>query len=448
MGTLDSRKTIENELAIINDPLTAEERPAIVQLLGQLHGAASVEEFFNLHMKLLARYLTRQRVREELEAERTGVRDRIRALAAQTPKPVDAIRGEQELLGRIDRAARVHVALAAHTRAITDGLVWKALRYDRAAITILGGGTRVDRLADDGVGLQAELDELGALWDEQAAFTIHNDLASILRHGDLTTIRPDEGSVEIREVKATATPGANAPQSVRISAATTLINRGSAVDPESGRTQRLHRLPLKPRTFVGELAEVIEESRADGYAHRLLGSMHHLTVIDYRAWAGREDELGAHDAAVRTQLGWGAEHKTFEWLASLRRIRDRRASFGSLAPLPIFALDPEDIADLMLGRLEMRTMLRGDLLERAFVARRIRAEVAFGDDRDEVFLRVARRPVSLVIPPSLRERLLFELLTSDSAIELVAGTLDLLAADQRVEQEDILPSVDESGIWA
>jgi hypothetical protein len=175
--------------------------------------------------------------------------------------------------------------------------------------------------------------------------------------------------------------------------------------------------------------------------------MQHLTVIDYRAWAGREDELGAYDAEVRAHLGWGPEHKTFEWLASLRRMRDRRTTFGSLAPLPIFQLDPEDIADLMLGRLEMRTMLRGDLLEEAFAAWGIEAVVAFGDDRDDVFLRVARGRISLVIPPSLRERLLFELLTPDSAIELVAGTLDLLDADQHLEQ-DLLPSAAESGIWA
>jgi hypothetical protein len=92
-------------------------------------------------------------------------------------------------------------------------------------------------------------------------------------------------------------------------------------------------------------------------------------------------------------------------------------------------------------------MLRGDLLEQAFAAHDVGAEVEFGDARDDVFLRVARGPASLVIPPSLRERLLFELLTPDSAIELVAGTLDLLAAHQHLQQ-DILPGADESDIWA
>lgn len=46
-------------------------------------------------------------------------------------------------------------------------------------------------------------------------------------------------------------------------------------------------------------------------------------------------------------------------------------------------------------------MLRGDRLEQAFAAHDISANVTFGDDAQEVFLRVARGRVSLAIPPSL-----------------------------------------------
>ena len=176
---------------------------------------------------------------------------------------------------------------------------------------------------------------------------------------------------------------------------------------------------------------MIQESRGSGYAQRVLGSMQHLTVIDYQAWAGRETELEAHDVGVRRDLGWGPEQKTFEWLASVRRMRDRRTSFGSLAPLPIFPLDPQDIADLMVGRMEMRTMLRGDLLERAFADSGIKALVEFGDARNDVFLKLERGSVTLTIPPFLREQMLFELLTSETAIETIVATLDLLAVDAR-----------------
>jgi hypothetical protein len=41
------------------------------------------------------------------------------------------------------------MALAAHTRAIADGVVWKALGYDRGAITVLGRGTSTQVLLGD-----------------------------------------------------------------------------------------------------------------------------------------------------------------------------------------------------------------------------------------------------------------------------------------------------------
>jgi hypothetical protein len=440
-------RAVANELAIINDPATAKEQPVLVEFVSQLHAASSASDLFALHTKLLARYLARQRLRDELRLDKSKVKSEIGELAAKTPKPIDDLRARQEELKRLKTAERVQVALAAHIRAIADGVVWKALGYDRAAITVLGRGTRVDRLADDGVGLQAELDKLAELSGPEGTVTIHNDLATILRHGDLTTIDPGRRSVEIREVKATARPGPNAPQSVRLSEAIKLINDGAALDPGSGRIERLRRLAIKSRTFLGDLAEVIQESRGSGYAQRVLGSMQHLTVIDYQAWAGRETELEAHDVRVRRDLGWGPEHKTFEWLASLRRMRDRKISFGSLAPLPIFPLDPVAIADLMVGRLEMRTMLRGDVFERAFADSGIKALVEFGDARNDVFVKLERGSVTLMIPPFLREQMLFELLTSETAIETIVATLDLLAVDAHVQQ-GLLPAIDETGVWA
>ena len=83
MGALDNPKVIASELAILNDPLTAEERPVIAELVAELHAASGVEEYSRLHTKLLVRYLARQRIRDELEVERTSVRHRIAALAAQ-----------------------------------------------------------------------------------------------------------------------------------------------------------------------------------------------------------------------------------------------------------------------------------------------------------------------------------------------------------------------------
>lgn len=440
-----NRKAIAREMALVNHPATADERPVLVELLEQLHSAADPAAFSALHTKLLARYLGRQRLRDELKAEKSAVAGTIATLGAQVPKDVSALRTQQQRLEQIDHDAFVQLALAAHTRAIADGLVWKALAYDRAAITILGRGVRVDRLADDGVGLQTELEALAVLEADPETVTIHNDVATILRHGDLTTINPSRHSVHIWEVKAGGT--VDGTQAIRGSAAIELINEREAVDPQTRRTVHLHRLPVTSQTFAGQLAELVAESRSDGHAHRTLESMQHVTVIDYRAWAGREDALEARDSSVRESLGWGPEHKTFTWLASVRRIRDRQASFGSLVPLAIFPLDPSDLADLMLGYLEIRTMLRGDLLEAEFAARGLAATVAFPTPDDDAFLSVGNGDVQLDILPDIREQLLAELVTPQTVIETVAATLELLASSSSPAQE-FLPGIDESGIWA
>jgi hypothetical protein len=55
--------------------------------------------------------------------------------------------------------------------------VWRALRYNRPAIAILGTGTRVNRLAAE-EGLLPELHEIERYWD-RGIFAIHNDLTRV-----------------------------------------------------------------------------------------------------------------------------------------------------------------------------------------------------------------------------------------------------------------------------
>jgi hypothetical protein len=385
MALPPNRKAIAREMALVNHPATALEQPVLVELLEQLHAAADPADFVALHTKLLARYLSRQRLRDVLE----GCEVRGRCLDRQASRPGAQRRGGTACsasAARADRSRRVRTAGARRTYARDRGrnrLEGPCLRP--RSITVLSRGVRVDRLADDGVGLQAELNALAVLGADPETVTIHNDVATILRHGDLTTINPSRHTVHIREVKAGGS--SDDAQVVRGSAAIEPINEREAVDPTTRRTVYLHRLPVNSQTFAGQLAELVAESRSDGYAHGGLGSMQHATVIDYRAWAGPEGKLDARDAEVMRSLRWGPEHKTFTWLTSLRRIRDRRATFRSLVPLAIFPLDLPDIADLMLGYLELRTMLRCDLLETEFAARGLAATVAFPAPDDDTFLR-------------------------------------------------------------
>jgi hypothetical protein len=184
----------------------------------------------------------------------------------------------------------------------------------------------------------------------------------------------------------------------------------------------------------------------EGYASRTIGAMQHLAVIDYRVWAGREDELEDYHRGSVAALGWGDEQKTFNWLSALRRIRDRRHSFGSLAPLTIFPVPAEDIADLMLGHLELFTTMRCDLLEDAFAARGIATTVAFPDG-DKLFLHAERRHVAVDVPPHLREQMLFELMTPDTLIDMVDAVLDLIRRFPELQLASYTVGCDESAAW-
>lgn len=446
MASLGSPKSIEAELAVLNDPLTAEERVHLVKFIAALQTSETVDDFFKLHRDLLIRYLARQRVREqEIARERDAARAQLSELVKRDPRPIDEIHAAQALLARIEHADRVQAALSAHLRAIADGLVWKAVQYDRAAIQVFGRGTRVDRLADDGVGLQAELEALGELWEQERAFTVHNDLTTVLRHGDLTTLRPEEGRVEVREIKAGRRAGSQSKQIARLTAATELINHGLATDPQTGATLTLHRLPVEYRTSLDLLAGAIDEARVSGYATQTIGTMQQLTVIDYRVWAGREDELGEHHRAVTGARGWGPAQKTFDWMSSMRRIRDRRHSFGSLAPLSIFPAPAEDLADLILGPLEMHTSVRFDLLEEAFKARGMTATVDFPNGNDR-FLVAHRGATGVEIPAALREQMMFELMTPKTLLDMVEAMLDIIERSP-LDLASSTVGCDESAAW-
>jgi hypothetical protein len=88
MALPPNRKAIAREMALVNHPATALEHSVLVELLEQLHAAGDPADLVALHTKLLARYLRRQRLRDELKAAKSEVAASIAKLAAQVPRDV------------------------------------------------------------------------------------------------------------------------------------------------------------------------------------------------------------------------------------------------------------------------------------------------------------------------------------------------------------------------
>jgi hypothetical protein len=109
-------------------------------------------------------------------------------------------------------------------------------------------------------------------------------------------------------------------------------------------------------------------------------------------------------------------------------MRDRRHSFSSLAPFSIFPLPAEDLADLMMGYLELATTLSGGLMEAAFAEAGIGARVELGDERFRKFADVERGGFRLEIPAPVREQMFMELFTPSAVVTATEELLDELAA--------------------
>jgi len=215
------------EEQLLNEPFYRDLRPRVRDLIERSRRAGTPDEWVYLHRDLLIEFGARQDAADEtLPKARHRVRGEIRELAQREPKPIALIRAQQEILKRVERQELVAKASQHALRQVGDAIAWRALNYDRRAITILGEGERVGRLAR-GVGRDAELLELGRLWEEEQVFAIHNDLTNCLRHGDLTAIRESDTGVDVTliEVKAGQRPD-DTPQMQRLARATELLHEG------------------------------------------------------------------------------------------------------------------------------------------------------------------------------------------------------------------------------
>lgn len=90
-------------------------------------------------------------------------------------------------------------------------------------------------------------------------------------------------------------------------------------------------------------------------------------AADYRVWgSGDVDDYASRFAKMRAKVGWsGDEPEILDWMSSIRRMRDRKHSFSSLAPITIFPLVPADVADVVAGLIELIVSLHLPRLERA-----------------------------------------------------------------------------------
>lgn len=433
-----SKKQIKREIAILNTPTYQEAQEQFVAYVRSLQEARTATDLRVLQRELVLDLNGRQKALADVLAEhRPQAKARIQELMVLEPKPKKELRAAQAILHGVAHAETVADALQHATRVLADGMVWRALDYDRPTISILGKEQPVARHADD-AGFVAELAAIDLVEAEHGLLTFHNDTTNILRRGDITSIVVEAGRrfPWPREVKAGSAGGAK--QVARIEQALEMI-----------RSKRfLVAVPFE--THLAVLAELVAEAKRIGYAKAKLDCQF-VQVVDYRHWGGREQELEQLTQQSLRELGWsGGDRLILAGMSSVSRIRDRGNPVVELAPMSIFPLPPDDVADLLLGFVDTSVHLNTELLALRFAERGIRASFAVAPGSATHFLEARRGFRGFLMPAYAREQMLHELMT----VETLTTLADWILASGKtrewveIDKAPLVGFADERSAWS
>lgn len=236
-------------------------------------------------------------------------------------------------------------------RCLADAMVWKATRFDRALFAVLGDGVRVGRFPDE-KGASAERARAQEIWD-QGALPFFNDLTNCLREGDLTILhsRWPDADVAIEEVKAAGRASPETRQARRLDRKLRLLETEWDPAGPDGKPLALWRLPVPYRHHLDVLAATLAAVRQAGFADAQPDPALVVSAVDLEWALEHQDQVGDWTSRAAEARGWSprdADHFAASALAT--RLRERRhAGSAYLAPLAIFPLPAEDIADLLMG---------------------------------------------------------------------------------------------------
>jgi hypothetical protein len=437
-GTSD----VDREVRVLDSEMWRDERPHIERLLGSLQQATTPDEYFELQGDLLVRIRARQVVMDDLRRDIGDLKAERSQLTKAKPVDIGGVRELSDLIDRFEFTLHISKALQHALRCVGDGMAWKALKFDRAGISVLGGGPPVRRLADD-VGFRAELAEAGRHWEERGAFAIHNDLTNCLRTGDLT-LPFEPGTVGIQEVKVSGRLDPR--QQATLERRLQLLREGTVTELMGADRVRLARYDVRYRSHVHRLRTLFSGARRDGYASVRLGSAMAAAAVDPRTSKG-DPGIDVFLEQSRAEAGWYDDPRIITFLSFVRRIRERMHFFPYIAPWTIYPLDLQDLSDLLLGPLEYAVTIHAPTLERLFRERGIKAHVYTGDEEaNRTFLVAERGDSEVRLPALVREQVLSELLDLSTIVDSTEAMLgDIDAGAESCSTIVVLP--DEKRTW-
>ncbi len=119
-----------------------------------------------------------------------------------------------------------------------------------------------------------------------------------------------------------------------------------------------------------------------------------------------------------------------------------------MAPYAIFPFPAEDVADLIMGYIDLAISLKLDVLEQDLTRGDVEVRVARPGEAATLFLKANRVKVGLLSPPHLREQLMIELMTPDCLFDAIDYVLAV--NEQRPSESHdrrVVVFEDEASVW-
>jgi hypothetical protein len=415
------KKDQRHERELFEHPLYRDQLQPVAELIAALRTAVAPEHYRALQQQLLGRFLGAQQFAARVSEEKLAVREEI--AVARDSSGHDEIRRLSGRIRALDGDLRCVKAVLSIYRTIGDATVWRLMDYRRELIAPLGDGRRVGRLAA-GSGLEAELAEIEWLWQERGVFALHADLTNCVRHGDILSIEAWEPKrIRLTEVKAGRPASDGSTQITRLKRLTQLSNDGFHPEAADGGPLVLRRAPIPYRTHTWGIGAALEIAAAETYTAIIPEPGLLIEVYDDSNPGGlSREEVTERERESRELIG---AEDLLSYSIYNRRLRDRVQSFSILAPLPLLPLPLDRLAELLMGRFDVVTSIHAGQLQQRLASAGIDAEVARGADAGDRFLRIHTAGSTYVVPATVREQVLVELMT----LETLSETLDWFLRD-------------------
>jgi hypothetical protein len=213
---------------VVLHPRQISNREKVAELIEELQAAKRLGDLRSLQGKLLEAISSAEEEQRRAK-DRKARADLARKAVMREGRKRGSVKARLEELDRELKALQLEIEVLRRVRhqlrGVGDGLLWKAVGFNRAYAYAVSDAPGDGNVAlSDPEGLKAELWQVERLWETKGALAVMHDLTNYGRIGDLTVVAPGE-TIKVMEVKSSGTLGS---EQVRRMAEMVRFLRGNA----------------------------------------------------------------------------------------------------------------------------------------------------------------------------------------------------------------------------